>query len=225
MKNLVILFLATFPACSQHHYQLKLSDGKLYVALSTGLDSKQIPIEFHSKSKGITYDVSSGFSLKNESAGIVMGVDMMKEFPQPVLFDFENMTMTLGYKASFEGFPVNSKFTDRGIDLALRVRWKDYRFAMDTHQAITRVRRDKKMRFLAGYSQAMEGGRFYPNVGIGIGGRDFGSGLLICDNCTTAIGTNLISGFNWLVNFSSKTISVKKNSRMLEQEFTQTSPH
>ncbi len=210
---MLILVLCSVPLRSQT-FPMHLIDGKLHIEMMTdGIPSK-VPVVFSRFDAGLKMH---GLKLESDRTNEkVIGINHLSKFPQPILFDFEHMQMVAGFTES-EGFvSLDAKIAGM-VQLSLPVRWKRYKFRMSPDlPVIANLRSDKKMKFLSGHSFGESNGRFYSGIGIGIGTRDYGPGLTICQTCHNEIGSAFMAGFNWIVDFRAGNVSAKKNSRIIE---------
>lgn len=213
MKTLIFLLLAPIFLSAQT-FPLKLIDGKLHVVMFADGILTDVPVEFSSKASA--FKLSDKGLTSNRPAGKILNTELLRRLPQPILFDFQNMELIAGYR-DFETFRAVPARISSEVQLLLKVRWKDYRFGLfPNHSFWVVMKCDRKMKFLTGYSTGDSHGRYYPGIGVGIAGRDYGSGISICESCANRIGTAFMSGFDWIIDFKEESVMVRKNLRMLE---------
>lgn len=190
-------------------------EGKLHVEICTDSGIQDIPITFGGA--GAVFHFTSGCLVLKSAKRKLIGAETLKEFPQPIFLDFHKMEMEAGYSGESNFQPIPARFSAAGIEGIFRIRWKDYKFALDPglDEGVL-LTAQKSMRFLSGHSYRQINGRFYPGIGIGINGRDYGPGITIRKSGSNLIGNKFLSGFNWLIDFGRKKLSAVKNERVLD---------
>ncbi len=222
MKLLHILVFTAAQTFGQIQFPIKIIDGITTIEIPLDSGPKCATLALSGKSAGLKWDRMAGRLRQFDSPTLILGPDILRYMPQPIAIDYENMRLSAGYQVS-DRVPLSAKFSRNGIELDLRVRWKKYKIGLFPQNAdAVRMHPHKKMRFLHGYSQQMDSGRYYPSIGVEIGDREYGYGIVISQAKGNQMGTSFIHGFDWVIDFSNKTVSARKNNRPFQNALSPT---